>query len=69
MLILTRKIGESVIIGDDIQIRMLSVSGGQAKIGIEAPRNVSVHRDEIYDLIQKQKTQSQDANWQKEDDR
>ncbi|PRK31738.1 Carbon storage regulator, partial [Haemophilus influenzae] len=48
MLILTRKVGESVLIGDDISITVLSVRGNQVKLGVEAPKEVSVHREEIY---------------------
>lgn len=48
MLILTRKIGEAIQIGDDIKIRLLEVKGGQVKIGIEAPDQVAVHREEVF---------------------
>ncbi|NBI12304.1 carbon storage regulator CsrA [[Haemophilus] felis] len=51
MLILTRKAGESLLIGDDISITVLSVRGNQVKIGINAPKDVSVHREEIYQRI------------------
>lgn len=51
MLILTRKVGESLLIGDDIAITVLSVRGNQVKIGINAPKDVSVHREEIYQRI------------------
>lgn len=50
MLILTRKVGESVLIGDDISITVLSVRGNQVKLGVQAPK-VSVHREEIYQRI------------------
>ena len=52
MLILTRKVGESVLIGDDISITVLSVRGNQVKLGVQAPKEVSVHREEIYQRIQ-----------------
>jgi carbon storage regulator len=52
MLILTRRIGEIIIIGDDIEIAILGVKGNQTRIGINAPRQVTVHRKEIYDRIQ-----------------
>ena len=51
MLILTRKLGETLIIGDDIKVSVLGVKGGQVRIGIEAPDNVSIHREEIYEKI------------------
>jgi len=54
MLILTRKLGEAIAIGDEIKIIFLNIKGKQLRIGIEAPQNVSVHRDEIYQLIQEQ---------------
>ena len=55
MLILTRRIGENVIIGEDIKVAILGVKGNQIRLGIEAPKNVSVHREEIYDKIQRDK--------------
>lgn len=51
MLILTRKVGESLLIGDDIAITILNVRGNQVKIGVKAPKDVSVHREEIYQRI------------------
>jgi len=51
MLALTRKKGESIIIGDDIEVVVLSVQGEQVKLGIRAPRTISVHRREIYEQI------------------
>ena len=58
MLILTRRIGESIIIGDDVSVTILEVKGQQVRIGTKAPRDVSVHRDEIYERIQKEKQES-----------
>lgn len=55
MLILTRRIGESVVIGDDIHITVLGVKGNQVRVGVNAPKDVSVHREEIYQRIQFEK--------------
>lgn len=55
MLILTRRISESVIIGDDVKITVLGVKGNQVRLGIDAPKDVSVHREEIYQRIQQEK--------------
>lgn len=55
MLVLSRHKDESIIIGDDIEITIVDVRGDKVRLGINAPREVSVHRKEIYDLIQKEK--------------
>jgi len=55
MLILTRRIGESIIIGDNVTVNILDVRGHQVRIGVEAPKDISVHRDEIYKRIQDEK--------------
>lgn len=54
MLILTRKLGESIQIGDDIRIKIIDVSRSFVKVGIEAPRSVKVHREEIYEKIREE---------------
>ena len=51
MLILTRRVGEALKIGDEVTITVLNVRGNQVRIGIDAPKDVSVHREEIYDKI------------------
>jgi carbon storage regulator len=54
MLVLTRKLGESIRIGDNIVVKIVDLDGRHVKLGIEAPKNVSVNREEIYDRIQKE---------------
>ncbi|KDN10019.1 MAG: carbon storage regulator CsrA [Gilliamella sp.] len=58
MLILTRRVGETLIIGDDVVITILGVKGNQVRVGINAPKEVSIHREEIYNKIH----QPQEAN-------
>jgi carbon storage regulator len=55
MLILTRRLGESIIIGDDVTLTILGVKGHQVRIGVNAPKELSVHREEIYEKIQREK--------------
>lgn len=61
MLILTRRIGESVMIGDDVSVTVLGVKGNQVRLGVNAPRNVSVHREEIYQKISQEMPVTQTA--------
>ncbi len=58
MLILTRRAGETLMIGDDVTITVLGVKGNQVRIGVNAPKNVAVHREEIYQRIQQERTQT-----------
>lgn len=57
MLVLTRRIGETIMIDDDISVTVLGVKGNQVRIGVNAPKGVAVHREEIYQRIQREKAQ------------
>ncbi len=59
MLLLTRNKGESIMIGDDIKVTVLFIQGNQVRIGIDAPRNVAVNREEIHQRIQQEKAVSE----------
>jgi carbon storage regulator len=59
MLILTRRLGEMLIIGDDVKVTVLGVKGNQVRLGINAPKEVSVHREEIFLKIQKEKEENE----------
>ncbi|HHX83127.1 MAG TPA: carbon storage regulator CsrA [Pseudomonadaceae bacterium] len=54
MLILTRRVGETLMVGDDVTVTVLGVKGNQVRIGVNAPKDVAVHREEIYDRIRKE---------------
>jgi carbon storage regulator len=60
MLILTRRVGETVMIGDDVTITVLGVKGNQVRVGINAPKHVAVHREEIYERIKREQQQSEE---------
>jgi len=61
MLILSRRIGEKILIGDDVAVTVLAVRGNQVRLGIDAPSNVEVHREEIYERIQAEKLDKRSA--------
>ena len=63
MLILTRRVGEKLIIGDNVTVTVLGVKGRQVRIGIDAPRDVAVHREEIYQRILKKQKALNGNNW------
>ena len=56
MLILTRRVGETLVVGDEITVTVLGVKGNQVRLGVNAPKDVSVHREEIYQRIQQEKS-------------
>jgi carbon storage regulator len=59
MLILTRRVGETLMIGDEVTVTVLGVKGNQVRIGVDAPRDVTVHREEIYERIKREQQQQQ----------
>lgn len=59
MLILTRRVSEALIIGDDITITVLGIKGYQVRLGIDAPKDITVYREEIYQKIQQEKNQQE----------
>ncbi|MGB5718220.1 MAG: carbon storage regulator CsrA [Gammaproteobacteria bacterium] len=56
MLILTRRVNEKLMVGDDVTVTVLSISGNQVRIGVNAPRHVPVHREEIYEKVKRQES-------------
>jgi carbon storage regulator len=61
MLILTRRVGETLVIGDDVTVTVLGVRGNQVRLGVNAPKDIAVHREEIYQRIQNEKDSSNSA--------
>lgn len=62
MLVLTRKAGEGIVIGDDITIKIIETKGGSIRIGIDAPRSVKIHRQEVYDRISRENVEATQWN-------
>lgn len=56
MLILTRRVGETLMVGDEVSVTVLGIKGNQVRIGVNAPKDVAVHREEIYQRIQQERT-------------
>ena len=63
MLILTRRTGESIMIGDSVEVKVLGIRSGQVKIGVEAPKDMAVHREEIFNRIREEEGQIQSLRY------
>ncbi len=62
MLILTRRVGETLVIGDNVTVTVLGVKGNQVRIGVSAPRDVAVHREEIYERIKREREEARNPS-------
>ena len=67
MLILTRRVGETLMIGDEVTVTVLGVKGNQVRIGVDAPKDVSVHREEIYERIRQERSGESPAHRSQEE--